>query len=438
MSHSDPTPLIFIPGKNWKLSLAELISFLESRHITVEVSECSKSFFNLRVNDPNMIDISLLGGTIKIGKVIGRFENEVVKEALLRRNKQKKVQIKKDFSEIGLADRMFEGGSEGKLVFGVSVYCADSSLQPVSKMLQRFLGSMTKELLVSQGKKADFMGFGRERNSPQLTHVEVLKKKMVENNAEILFCVGREHSFVALTIAVHNPFEFQKRDVGKPCQRRIFGMSPRLARIMTNLAITRESQVLLDPFCGVGTILLEGLLSGAKVIGMDINRWCVEAAMQNLEWLRDEYSLKNADFRVVQGDVSKMREKIGIRQVDCIVSEPDLGPALRQIPTRPYALKIIEKLRPLYQNFLKQAFEVMKEGSRIAVVSPYIKTRSGQHISMEICDEAAKMGFKTVFLLRKELFEANVSVREKLVKMTFFADTDKRHKVDRKISILEK
>ena len=222
------------------------------------------------------------------------------------------------------------------------MYWADSALRPVSKMLQRFLGSKVKKLLAAEGKKVNFMGFVRERNYPQLTHVEVLKKKLIESNAEILFCVGKKKTFVATTTAVHDPFEFQKRDVGKPCQRTIFAISPRLARIMINMATLQEGKVLLDPFCGVGTILQEALLTGAKVVGMDINQWCVDAATRNLEWLKQEYSLRNANYRVVQGDASKLTEKIGREQVDCVVTEPDLGPALRQVPTGPYAQRIME------------------------------------------------------------------------------------------------
>ena len=70
----------------------------------------------------------------------------------------------------------------------------------------------------------------------QLSHVEVLKKILVENKGEILICVGKEETWIAATTAVHNPFEFQKRDVYKPNQRKIFAMPPRLARIMVNLS----------------------------------------------------------------------------------------------------------------------------------------------------------------------------------------------------------
>ena len=140
----------------------------------------------------------------------------------------------------------------------------------------------------SLGKKANFMGFGSDRKLAQLSHVEVLKKNLVENKAEVLFCIGRTETWVATTVAVHNPFEFQKRDIYKPNQRKIFGMPPRLARMMVNLSACKSGKVLLDPFCGVGTILQEALQEKAMVVGMDVNPWCVKAATENLEWLVHE------------------------------------------------------------------------------------------------------------------------------------------------------
>jgi len=60
------------------------------------------------------------------------------------------------------------------------------------------------------------------------------------------------------------------------------------------------------------------------VIGVDVNSWCVKAATENLEWLEQEYHLTDADFRVIQGDVSHLAERVGVESVDCTVSEPDL------------------------------------------------------------------------------------------------------------------
>lgn len=160
--------------------------------------------------------------------------------------------------------------------------------------------------------------------------------------------------------------------------------------------------------------------------------------MRNLEWLRDEYSLEDAKYRVVQGDVSKLTEKIGREQVDCIVTEPDLGPALRQVPTKSYALRVIEKLEPLYHGFLEESFKVLKNGGRLILVSPYIKTRSEQPVSMQIGEKAAEIGFKTAFLFRGEVFAEKTVVPKNLIAMTFFVDTDERHKIGREIHVFQK
>jgi tRNA G10 N-methylase Trm11 len=429
---------VFISGKNWRLSLAELASFLEARKVKFEVHSFSKEFFVVRIEeDVGFRAIADLGGFIKIGDVTATFETKSVKEAVFQKNKEARALISRNVASSGLIGGMLETVS-GKTVFGVSVYCAESSLRLVSRSIQRFVGSAVKRELAEYGRKSKFMGFAKDRKHPQLSHVEVLKKNMVGNRAEILFCIGKEQTFVAATVAVHNPFEFQKRDVGKPAQRRIFAISPRLARIMINLAACTEGKVLLDPFCGVGTILQEALLSKAKVIGVDINRWCVEAAGRNLEWLKGEYSLETAEYRVLQGDVHRLSQKIGWEQVDCVATEPDLGPALRQVPTTSYAARIVGKLEPLYYGLLEEAYKVLKRDGRLVLVSPYIKTRSGNPVTMGVEGKALEIGFQRVYPFKRGLFAEDAVVSEKLMAMTSLVDAEERHKVGREIHVFQK
>ena len=282
------------------------------------------------------------------------------------------------------------------------------------------------------------MGFSKDRKSAQLSHVEVLKKNLVENKAEVLLCIGKEETWVATTVAVHNPFEFQKRDIYKPNQRNIFAMPPRLARIMVNLSACTPGKTLLDPFCGVGTILQEALLAKAKVVGVDVNPWCVKAANENLEWIKREYRFEDTEFRVVQGDVGRLAQKIGQETVDCIVTEPDLGPALRQVPTGPYALKIIQKLEPLYFTFIEEVYRVLKKGGRLVLVTPYIVTRTGQSVTMPIGEKLEKLGFKRLQPFSKELFSKNATGLEGLVGVSSLVEVDERHKIGREIHIYQK
>ncbi|MGA3111470.1 MAG: methyltransferase domain-containing protein, partial [Candidatus Bathyarchaeia archaeon] len=396
----------------------------------------SKEFFAIELQQEANLSIEDLGGTIKIGEAKTEFPTQVARQSFVERNKQAQSQITTALDSSRLVDAMAK--SSERVFFGVSVYSSDSSLRSMSGVIQRFVGSTLKDQLAGYGKKSKFMGFSKDRGLPQLTHVEVIRKKLVENQSEVLLCIGKLQTWVGTTVGVHNPFEFQKRDVRKPNERRIFAMPPRIARMMVNLSACTPGKVLLDPFCGVGTILQEALLARAKVVGVDANSWCVKAATENLEWLTREYSLENTDFRIVQGDVTKLTQKIGQEMVDCIVTEPDLGPALRQVPTGPYASKIIEKLEPLFFGFVERAYQVLKAGGRLVIVTPYIVTRSGQAVTMPIGEKIVSLGFNRVKPFTQEIFPEKMEAVEALEGLGSLVEIDERHKIGREIHIYQK
>ncbi|MCX8153176.1 MAG: DNA methyltransferase [Candidatus Bathyarchaeota archaeon] len=419
------------------MSLAELTSFLEARRKIFDVNYISKDFFALSFAEKiKASTIDDLGGIIKIGNLVADIPTEIVRRSFLQRNQVAQIQLARAITDSGIAENILEANS--KILFGVSVYCAEKSLQSLSKVIQRFIGSTIKRQLAKNNKKSKFMGFAKDRRQPQLSHVEVLKKNLIEKQAEVLFCIGEKQTWIASTIAVHNPFEFQKRDICKPSQRKIFAIPPRLARIMINLAFCTPGKLLIDPFCGVGTILQEALLMRAKVVGMDINQWCVSAAEENLKWIKREYKLSAADFRIIHGDACNMLKKVGFEQADCIVTEPDLGPALRHVPTERYAFRIIKKLQPLYFDFIGEAYNVLKKGGRLVLVTPYIKTRSEKRISMEIEEKSLDIGFQRVYPFKREHLAEGAMFPDGLITRAPLVDIEARHKIGREIHIFHK
>jgi tRNA G10 N-methylase Trm11 len=175
----------------------------------------------------------------------------------------------------------------------------------------------------------------------------------------------------------------------------------------------------------------------ATVVGMDVNPWCIKASQENLEWLTKEYELVNADFRVLLGEVGRMAEKVGLESIDCIVSEPDLGPALREVPTVPYAQKIIEKIEPLFFGFIEEAYRTLKPKGHLVLVTPYIKTRSNEAVTMPIGDQLESVGFKRIYSFSTEMFSKNLDVG-RLTHSASLVEMDERHKIGREIHILEK
>lgn len=428
---------LFISGKNWILSLAELISYLNARQILFQIDYFSTEFFKLTLKeDLNTQIISDLGGTLKIAEIKTKLPTETIKEAFLERNKKAQKEVSKAVASSGIMDGIAK--SLYKILFGISIYTSDNDIKKVGGSIQRYVGSAIKEELAALGRKSSFMGTGLDRSEAQLTHVEVLKKQLVENQAEVLLCVGKTETWIGITVAVHNPFEFQKRDVYKPNQRAIFGMPPRLARIMVNLSACTAEKTLLDAFCGVGTILQEALLERAMVVGVDVNSWCIKAATENLEWLEQEYHLTDADFRIIRGDVCHLSERVGVESVDCIVSEPDLGPALRETPTGPYAQKIIEKLKPMFLDFIEQAYQVLRPKGRLVLVTPYIRTRSREAVTMPIDEKLVEIGFKRIYAFTDDVFSTEAPEHGRLMGLPSLVEMDERHKIGREIHILQK
>ena len=105
----------------------------------------------------------------------------------------------------------------------------------------------------------------------------------------------------------------------KPHKRPFFfpgSMSPKLARCMVNLSRVKAGQLVLDPFCGTGGILIEAGLIGCKVVGSDVNWKMKNGTAINLEYC----GIK--DYRTFHLDVRelKMYEKVA-----SVVTDPPYG-----------------------------------------------------------------------------------------------------------------
>lgn len=110
-----------------------------------------------------------------------------------------------------------------------------------------------------------------------------------ENEKRIILCALRDWES-------NDKFEERlphKREGLKP-----ISLHPRLARCLVNLLGT-ERGTIVDPFCGTGGILLEGLLSGNKVKGYDISDGMLDISRKNIESFnieKEKYELENRDF----------------------------------------------------------------------------------------------------------------------------------------------
>ena len=95
----------------------------------------------------------------------------------------------------------------------------------------------------------------------------------------------------------------------RPRSRPFFHPSvlyPKFARMLVNLVQIKEGEMLLDPFCGTGSVLIEAGLMGIRSLGVDISRRMCTGALRNLKHFdMSSSSIVNGDSRylpVIQVD----------------------------------------------------------------------------------------------------------------------------------------
>lgn len=330
-------PYLFVLGRDYRLSLLELVSYFKSRKINHKIKEYSKQVVVVSLDDLDMKKlIKHLGGCVKIAKVISP------------------------------EDIIF---AKNKINYAVSDY-GDSS-NSLKRLKETFKRERVKGILKKAARKK------------QLMPSESIK--FIQKGIE--FVLFKE--YLAKVVAVFDPKEHEKRDK-KPKYDFRKVISIRLAKILVNLSQTTKG-TLLDPFCGYGTVLQEALLMNLNVIGIDIDRDVVSDADINLKWLKKKYRFKG-QYKLIRGDSTNL--KFLVKDVDGVATEPYLGPFWKKIPEKEEAKKVMVNLEELYFEFLKDLRLVLKKDGKAAIVVPKIRVKGGSVVSMNFNKILEKTGFK--------------------------------------------
>jgi tRNA G10 N-methylase Trm11 len=87
-------------------------------------------------------------------------------------------------------------------------------------------------------------------------------------------------------------------------------INARIAKALVNIATKGDfNKRIIDPCCGVGTILIEALYSGYTITGMDINKKVVNDTLENLAYF-------NYTTEVSVGDIKDLDETYDVAIID--------------------------------------------------------------------------------------------------------------------------
>ena len=340
---------LFILGRNVDLSIAELKSFFQKEKISCKIISIVNNglLVETEKNLPFGI-IEKLGGTISIGEVFVSGTSEQIFKEL-----DKKNLYSGKSNKLNYIVHDFEGKNFEDILLYLKARFREEKLKATHKKL-------TGNIKLQSGEV-----------------VPNLSSNLIQEQYFIF-----ENHFGKI-IENCNYEKIEKRDMGKPVRRESLSISPRLAKILINLSQIKENETLLDPFCGIGTILQEALLQKIKVIGVDNDKTAIDSAKINLKW----FNFSDNDYKLINEDSSKIK----IQNADVIATEPDLGELLKKIPNEEKAKQIIsgfEKLMIKVINNLKK-----NVNGRIVFTSPLVQTKA-KKISPDFKKIASSTGLK--------------------------------------------
>ncbi len=390
----------FVLGRVHTLSLAELFILFKKSNLECKVLDASQEVLVIETEstlDPEKWQ-KMLGGTIKILKIVDVLKKrpqDSVNFAL--QHYFRPSRMKKDFLK----------SYTGKIQFGISVYLLDTETKAFGE--PKRVGMFIKRAMQDSG--ASIRLVLPEFNSLALASVVVTKNGLLNKGAEICILAGIEKVYTAKTLIVQDFEDYGRRDYQRPIRDDRRGMiPPKVAQMMLNFSETKAGDTILDPFCGIGTLVQEGALLGYRMLGTDIDPVAISGSDKNLEWFRNRYKipkgkyhLEVSDAQTVSGVVEKLLTLNIFKQVSAIVTEGNLGPMYSQYPKVEEIKANFKTLGQLYQNSFKEFLKFMPKKANIVMCLPAYKKGQNDYELFPNLDLLTNLGYNVSSLIPSNL-----------------------------------
>lgn len=270
---------LFVLGRNPQLSRAELaplcdeVLFAEEKSLMLAEN---LKFENPRdlPKSPEQIFLDRLGGTIRMGEVVGEFKSE----------KEVQDEILKQVQELK---------PEGKIQIGVSAWSCGKNF------LRHFLPELKNAFRDQHDRNCRIV------NAPgqNLDSGKIFGEKLLKKGFEFLVWKREDSFLLAQTKANQNLRNYVLRDREKDFRDARMGMlPPKVAQILVNLANPSWTDTVIDPFCGSGTANIEAAITGFKTVGSDLDEKRTKKAKENFEQMAEKFRYETTSGEFFAGD----------------------------------------------------------------------------------------------------------------------------------------
>jgi tRNA (guanine10-N2)-dimethyltransferase len=211
----------------------------------------------------------------------------------------------------------------------------------------------------NHSSKADVMAFERKLGELVLKQKTKAKVNLKKPDKKFVGILTDEKFIFGMKLAEIPPKPFVER---RPKKKPFFhpsAMHAKLARCMVNLAKPKTGELLLDPFCGTGSTLIEAALIGCRALGLDIQRRMARGSLKNLAY----FHIK------AEGIIVADAKNPPIRKIDCVVTDPPYGTS---------ATTLKRTTKQIVEEVLTAAEDMLNKRQRVVIAAP--KTLNIGHI----------------------------------------------------------
>lgn len=285
----------------------------------------------------------------------------------------------------GLLQKLIAPLPQGKITFGLSAYGL-----PVKAARLQQAGITLKKIVRANNHPARYI----PNASPALNSAQVLHNHLAGASGIELIIVGHNGGvYLGQTISVQDIDDYAKRDFGRPKRDPFVGMlPPKLAQMMLNLAQPQPSNVVLDPFCGTGVVLMEAALRELAIQGTDLNPRMIEFTRQNLTWLSREYHLSP---KITALETADAQTHHWVTPIDRVVSETYLGKPLSGQPQPEVLRALINDCDAITRRFLINLRPQLHTDARCCIAVPAWR-QANRFMRLPVVDDLEKMGYNHI------------------------------------------
>ena len=401
---------IALLGRQPEISLAELAAVFSADC----VHRISQQFAEVQTSD---FDITTLGGTIKCAKVITELPaSRTDKASLLAASHFITQHYHAKWAH-----------SPHKITLGLSAYNLAVSARDIQKT-----GLILKSSLRKSGTSLRLIPNDQPALSTATAHNNKLGSSPYKVELLLVKTTDR-HLIIAESRGVQNITAYTRRDRHRPRRDAFVGMlPPKLAQIMLNLAlgavplahhrahdnsttgwnpavssksnasgnavrrtidlserpdsnplteVGRRHPLILDPFCGTGTVLQEALLTGYDVVGTDLSQKMVDYTTENLSWLQSTFTAPSRPIgRVIdihQADATTHHWP-NSESLTAVVCETYLGQPFSAPPAPQKLTEVVGNCNHIITSFLTNIRPQLAPNTPLCIAVPAWYDTSGQ------------------------------------------------------------